>query len=154
MIIETTRFGRIEIDPDRVIIFPRGLVGFLSYHKFCILEGSPDMPFRWLQSLEDPSLAFPLVQPHFFFTDYKVEICDQDAECLEARSRDDVLVFTTISFRRTPDGITTNLLGPIVIGTKKRIGLQIIQDAEKYSTKHPLPVGLGAPKEPSLEPAA
>ena len=77
--IESSRFGRVEIDPGSVIEFPDGLIG-LSGSRYALLARDPDTPFLWLQSLEDPALALPVTNPHQFFSQFTVEVTDEDAE--------------------------------------------------------------------------
>jgi flagellar assembly factor FliW len=60
--IDSSRFGRVEIDPETVIEFPEGLIG-LTGKRWALLARDPDTPFVWLQSLEDPELALPVTNP-------------------------------------------------------------------------------------------
>ena len=71
MQVRTTRFGTVEIAEDRVICFPKGLLGFSEFRKYCLLEPAEDSAFFWLQSLDDPSLAFVVTDPSFV-PDYSV----------------------------------------------------------------------------------
>ena len=79
--IESSRFGRVQIDPDTVIEFPEGLIG-LGGSRYALLARDPDTPFLWLQSLEDPALALPVTNPHQFFADFEVEMLEEEAERL------------------------------------------------------------------------
>ena len=74
MDVRTTRFGVISIAEDRVITFPKGLLGFPQSHRFCLLEPGDDACFFWLQSLDDPGLAFVVTDPALFVADYSVPI--------------------------------------------------------------------------------
>jgi flagellar assembly factor FliW len=79
--IESTRFGNVEIDPETVIEFPDGLIG-LGGTRFALLTSDPDSPFLWLHCIDDPSLSLPVTDPHRFFSNYEVELTDEDAERL------------------------------------------------------------------------
>jgi flagellar assembly factor FliW len=79
--IESSRFGHVEIDSKSVLEFPEGLIG-LGGSRYALIGEDPDAPFLWLQSLEDPSLALPVTNPHRFFADFAVEVVDEDAERL------------------------------------------------------------------------
>ena len=57
MLIETTRFGRIEVDGDKLITFKGGILGFPDLKKYALIQTSPDPVFFWLQSVESPSLV-------------------------------------------------------------------------------------------------
>ena len=74
MQVRTTRFGIVEIDDDRIITFPKGLLGFSAYTRYCLLQPSDDAAFFWLQSVEEPSLAFVITDPGLFFPDYSAPI--------------------------------------------------------------------------------
>ncbi|HNO25209.1 MAG TPA: flagellar assembly protein FliW, partial [Leptospiraceae bacterium] len=68
--IDSKPFGKIQIDERQIVDFPEGLFGFDQNRSFAVIEENPDTVFKWLQSLEDPELAFVLIQPHIFLTDY------------------------------------------------------------------------------------
>src|SRR6187455_1134938 len=74
MDVRTTRFGVIDIAEDRVITFPKGLLGFSSNTRFCLLEPGEDACFFWLQSLDEPGLAFVVTDPSMFINDYSVPV--------------------------------------------------------------------------------
>ena len=76
MMIESSRFGRVEIDPETVVEFPDGLIG-LGGSRYALLARDPDSAFLWLHSIEDPSLALPVTNPHRLFSDFKVELADE-----------------------------------------------------------------------------
>jgi len=67
MIVRTTRFGDVDIAEDRVITFPKGLLGFADNKRYCLFEPNEDACFYWLQSLDDPTLAFVVTDPALFF---------------------------------------------------------------------------------------
>lgn len=140
MTIETTRFGQLEVDPDAVITVPRGLIGFPPDQRFALVEHSPNAAFQWLQSLDDPALAFVVVEPHVFFPDYEIELSDGDVRTLGIATAQEARILTTVTIRRTPKEVTTNLLGPLVIGVPSRQAVQIIVDGDRYTTRVPLPL--------------
>ena len=76
--IESSRFGRVDIDPASVVEFPDGLIG-LGGCRYALLAQEEDSPFLWLQSLEDASLALPVTNPHRFFAGFGVELESQPA---------------------------------------------------------------------------
>ena len=139
MVVKTTRFGELDVDPCRVISVPRGLIGFPPDQRFILIDHPNEGPFRWLQSLDDPALAFVVVDPLVHFPDYSVEISDEDALRLGIRSVEDAQILTTISIRPALGEVTANLLGPIAIGVESRLAAQVILDGDRYSTRHALP---------------
>jgi flagellar assembly factor FliW len=147
MVVETTRFGQLEVDPCRTITLQRGLIGFPPNQHFILIEHTNGGPFQWLQSLDDPLLAFVVVDPMLYFPDYNVEISDEDAAGLDIRSAQDAQVLTTVTIQPAAAQVTANLLGPIVIGVNSRKGAQVVLNGEQYSTRHAVPT------PPRAEPA-
>ena len=74
MEIQSTRFGRLNVDDDRVMTFPNGLLGFPSYTRFALIQTGQENYFFWLQSVDEPNLAFVVTDPSLFFKDYEVPI--------------------------------------------------------------------------------
>ena len=64
MEVRTSRFGVIDIAEDRVITLPKGVLGFPNFTRYCLLQPGDDACFFWLQSLDDPSLAFVVRTVH------------------------------------------------------------------------------------------
>ena len=136
MHIDTTRFGVVDVSPDAVITTPQGLVGFPSARCFALIEHEPGHPFQWLQSLDDPSLAFLVIDPYRFFPDYEVEMSEDKAETLGIRDSGETQVLTTVTIRRSSGEVTTNLLGPLVVGLSTRRAVQVVLDGDRYTTRH------------------
>jgi flagellar assembly factor FliW len=136
MEVRTTRFGVVEIAEDRVITIPKGLLGFSKFTRYCLLEPGDDACFFWLQSLDEPSLAFVVTDPSLFVPEYAVPIRpDQMAELGLERLED----AQTFSIVNKVDGMLTgNLQGPVVINTLTRTGEQLVLADRRWSTRHPL----------------
>jgi flagellar assembly factor FliW len=140
MQIETTRFGPIEVADDTIISFPRGLYGLDRARSYCLLAREDQGCFHWLQAADAPPIAMVVTDPFSFFPDYQVEIPDTAAELLQAADSSDVSIYTTLTIAAEEDRVYTNLLGPLVINHRTGLGLQVIQDAARYQTRHLLPV--------------
>lgn len=136
MVINTTRFGEVAISKDSILRMPDGMLGFGGHRKFVLLEDQPDTPFKWMQALDEPSLAFIVVNPLDFFPDYDIELSDDDADYLQLEDPADAAVLTTVTMNRNDEQVTTNLLGPIVINSKLLCAKQIVLQDERYGTKH------------------
>ena len=65
MQVKTTRFGTIEIDESLTITFPKGILGFPTHKSFALIQPNEDDLFFWLQSIEDPALAFVVTEKPF-----------------------------------------------------------------------------------------
>lgn len=138
MKIQTKYHGEIEIEPSKIIHFEQGIPSFLEEKKFYILPFGEDTPFFILQSIETPSLAFVIVSPFDFFSDYEVKLSKQAIDTLEIESQEDVTILVILTVKEPFQNTTANLQGPIVVNTKKQLGKQVILSDSPYQTKHPL----------------
>jgi flagellar assembly factor FliW len=139
MEMETRRFGRIEIEEDKIITLTRGLLGFPEQLKYILLPHRKDSPLFWLQSVERPELAFVVMSPTVFCSNYSFDLPDpvQKELKVERPEQVNVLVLLTVP-PGNPQGITANLLGPVVINADKRLGCQIVLDPNVYPVQFPL----------------
>jgi len=138
MRVQTTRFGVLEIDEKTVMSMPAGLIGFENSTRFCLVRHRADASFQWLQSVEDPALAFVVVDPAEYFADYEVEVGDADVEKLGLASASDALVLAIVTIRDNGQTITANLAAPIVVNSKNFTGAQVVLENEHYTTQHAL----------------
>lgn len=136
MEVRTTRFGVIEIAEDRVITFSKGLLGFPEQQRFCLLEPGDDACFFWLQSVDDPDLAFVVTDPALFISDYSVPIRPEQMRELELDRPEDAQVFVIVN--KVDQHLTGNLQGPLVINTLNRTGEQVVLAEKRWNTRHPL----------------
>jgi flagellar assembly factor FliW len=141
MQVRTTRFGNVDIAEDRVITFPKGLLGFAEHKRFCLLEPQEDSAFFWLQSLDDAGLAFVVTDPSFFVPDYSVPIRGEQLGDLGLARLEDAQVFVIVN--KVEQTLTGNLQGPLVVNTLTRSGEQFVLAEKRWTTRHAL-VQLGA----------
>ncbi len=139
MKIETTRFGTIEIEDDRVIDFPWGIPGFESVKKYVLIEYK-DGPFQWLQAVDEPSLAFVVCPPEAIGVQYDVP--DSALEPLDAKASDEVVILNLISFDREKNIIRFHLRSPLVFDVEKRKAYQWTMDSEEVKKYISLPEGM------------
>jgi flagellar assembly factor FliW len=131
--IVETRLGRVNLPEDRVLSFPRGLIGFMGHHEFTLLQIREGSPFLVLQSLSDPTLGLLVADPYSFMTEYEVVIGDADLRLLGVTSREQVTILVTVTIPQgMPERTTLNLTGPIVINTESRLGVQIPQTEGRF----------------------
>ena len=136
MRIETTRFGEIEFNETDVIHIPNGLIGFGQYRRFVILPHSENSPLQWFQSLDDSALAFVIIDPMFFRSDYQVVLDLSDSQLLGIDDLSKAVVYAIVVIPTEPSEMSANLLGPIVINPETRVGKQIIMQDSTYTTRH------------------
>lgn len=133
----TTRFGTIEIDEELVITLAEGVIGFEACRQFIVIHSEDETAFRWLQSLEEPAIAFPVVEPCDFRPDYSPTISDSDATLLGLSATTPTLVFSIVTIpKNNPREMTANLLGPLVINALTRQGKQVIVQDDEFTTRH------------------
>ena len=139
MKIQTTNFGEIEILEENIINFPSGLLAFEDQKDFTIVDNEDEEnPFMWLQSLNNPDLAFVIINPFVFKSDYDFNISESTVEKLKIKSQKDLSIYTIVVIPEDIKEMTANLSGPIIINNKERLGKQIIVDNNDYTTKYKL----------------
>lgn len=134
MEVRTTRFGVLEIAQDRVISFPKGLLGFPRQTRYCLLEPGDDSCFFWLQSLDEPGLAFVVTDPAMFVPEYSVPIRPEQMEDLGLGKLEDAQVFCIVN--KLDGQLTGNLQGPLVVNTLSRVGEQMVLAEKRWTTRH------------------
>ena len=126
-----TRFGTVEFDGDDVLNIEGGLVGLPALQRFVLFEAKPGSPFSWLQSLDDPSMAFLVAEPRRYVPAYEDEVASR------CPGIDDAVVLATASVPPGRPGDTTlNLCGPIVLDAKTRRGKQMVIEDAAYTTRY------------------
>lgn len=133
--IESSRFGRVRIDPDTVVEFPDGLIG-LGGSRYALLAADVNSPFLWLQSLDDPELALPVTDPHQFFPSFAVQLDDQEAERLGLDDMTAVAVYVTVRAAKELEDFTANLKAPILVWSGR--GHQVINQSPGCVLRAPL----------------
>ena len=122
------QFGELEFEEDHVVIFEGGLIGFEKHRKFLIVDDEDSEPFRWLVSLEDRDLSFPLLDPGILLPGYAVDSATGGGKT----------VFVVASLRPGGGGSTVNLRSPLVIDNGTRTARQIVLDDEGLPLQFPL----------------
>ncbi len=139
MNLTTTKFGEIKIDDNLVFEFLEPIIGYDHLKKYVLVEHSENSAFKWLQSLEDGTLAFPVTSPAFFDIDYQFEIPTEKAELINLNSVDSLISLNIVTIPQTnPRMATINLLAPIIINAATKQGMQIVLSNSNYPVKQPL----------------
>ena len=138
MLVQTARFGSIEIESDKIIYFKEGLPGFESLTKFVLLSPPELSPFHILQSIEDGDIALIVTDPFIFKDDYAPYISKSIFKELEIEDDSQAVLFTIIVIPNDYKKMTANLMAPIIINSEKRLGKQIILDKGDYPIRYPI----------------
>ncbi|HNQ24456.1 MAG TPA: flagellar assembly protein FliW [Phycisphaerae bacterium] len=136
MIIETSRFGQVEVDPSRLITFEDGILGFPSEHDYALIQTGEGSGFYWLQSVDCRELAFVVCDPRLFVADYQVPVKLEELQRIDLEGPQDAQVFIIVN--KVNNLLTGNLQGPLVINVRNRHGRQLVLSDKRYSTRHPL----------------
>jgi len=138
--IISKQFGKIEIDENRVITMPKGLPGFKGLNRFALIEHENLDPFISYQSIDDPGLAFILVNPFRFYPNYDFDVEKTFEEMSWSKEDlDKIYVYVIINASgNNPKDVTANLIGPLILNTIKNEVVQVILNTPQYSSKHPL----------------
>ncbi|MEB3287098.1 MAG: flagellar assembly protein FliW [Vampirovibrionales bacterium] len=134
--IQTVRFGELAVDQSLVVNFIEPILGFEASRQYILLDHAENSPFKWLQSLQDPELAFVVTNPQFFGIPYEFSLGDDAVSKLGLTNADDTLVLTIVNIPQgNPTLMTANLLGPLVINQANRKALQVVLVDTSYATK-------------------
>jgi len=134
----TSRFGEIDIPDEKAISFPDGVIGFREATRFVIFDCTEDGIFKWLQSCDRPELAFVICQANLIVPGYQVILGEKERALLGLEKADDAAVCVILMIPGDPKEATANLLGPIIMNSETRTGLQLVLVNPDYSARHPL----------------
>ncbi|MBN1687324.1 MAG: flagellar assembly protein FliW [Spirochaetales bacterium] len=146
MIVKTKPFGDIEVDERQRLHFPQGILGFENLNSFVLLDATQP-PFYWLQSLDEPEIAFVLMNPVFFKPDYAPDVSPDDLEDIGITGPDDQLVFAIVTIPKEQQLMTANLQGPIIVNKRSKMGRQAISHNPRWLVKHYILEELAAVKD-------
>ena len=136
MIVQTSRFGAVEVDATRIITFGRGILGFPQYKSYVLIQPEEDATFYWLQSVEAADLAFVVTDPLLFIPDYHVPLREETRAELGLKELTEANVLVIVN--KVGDMLTANLQGPLVIHSTTRAAAQVVISEKKYQTRHPI----------------
>lgn len=135
MQVQTKNMGTVDVPQEQCVSIPAGLFGFEDYTRFALIE-SHYKPFFWLQSLEEKSLAFLLIDPFLVCPEYETDIDDKELLKVGIKDASDVLVMTIVTIPQDGTSLTTNLLGPLIINKKNKQAMQVVLNESKWKTKY------------------
>ena len=154
MMIQSERFGTIEMAEEEVLHFPAGVVGFPAEREFVLVRHGESSVVAWLQSIKTPGLALPVVSAHGLSDDYPDVALEALAERAGLGSNPDDLAVVAVLC--APRGLpaTVNLLAPIVVNAATRKGAQIFLEGSRFTTRELFALPGVQPAEPAAEAAA
>ncbi len=140
MHIITKVFGEITIDDEKIIHFPSGIIGFPDLTEFALIHDEEKGPgsIHWLQSMQEPAFAMPIMDPLLVMPDYNPEVDDDLLKKIGELVPEELLVLVTVTVPSDPTKMTVNLKGPIIINAAEKKACQMIVEGEGYVVKYPI----------------
>lgn len=141
MRVDTKIFGEIEIADDKLITFENGIIGFPDLKRFALIhdgDKGDDAGIRFLQSIEEPGFAMPVMDPLAVKPDYDPEVNDELLAGVGKISPDNMLVLVTVSVPSDLTKMSVNLQGPFVINVEEHKACQVIVENGDYPVKFPV----------------
>ena len=141
MKINTRIFGEVDIADEKIITFPQGIIGFPDLNRFTLIfdeEKGVNAGIRWLQSVDEPNFAMPVMDPLFVKADYNPQVEDAIFDTIGGINNDEVLVLVTVTVPKDIKNMTVNLKGPIIINAVTRKAIQVIVEGDENEVKFPV----------------
>lgn len=141
MKINTRVFGEIDIEDEKIIHFQKGIVGFPELTDFALIhdaEKESTCAIRWLQSMQEPTFAMPVMDPLVIKPDYNPEVEDELLKSLGKIEPEEILVLVTLTVPSDLTKMTVNLQAPIVVNAAEKKACQVIVDTELYPVRFPI----------------
>ena len=138
MKVVTKFFGEVELDDNKILDFPNGIIGFEDFKKYAIMydeDSDGEVRISWLQSVEEPTLALPVVDPLAVLPDYAPMLEDELLKPLGESEDEDLLFLLAMTVPSDMTKVTANMKAPFIINAKTCKGIQIIVDNADYPVK-------------------
>lgn len=134
--VATKAGGSALVDENHVIRIIDGLVGFSEYENFALIPQANESPFLWLQSMDDPKLAFITIDPRVFAPQYVPAVLGGELKVVGLERIESGIVLAIVVIPEDPRRMTANLLGPVIINPVTRLGRQVISQSPEHSIRH------------------
>lgn len=135
-VVNSLKFGTLEVPDDKIIYMERPVLGFEQLKTFCLVEIPELRPFLWLQSTEDQTVAFLVINPVVFFPKYRIEINPKEIAELRVAKVENVETYVIVTTPEDPKQVSANLQGPILINTENNLAKQLVLVNSQYQVKH------------------
>ena len=138
--VDLPKFGSFHYTDSEALAFPWGLPGFADLRRFVVLTASGTEHIIWLQSLERLEIAIPLTDPWRLFEDYQPTLPESARRSLEIEAPDDFAIVNVVVAENVDGQVHQflNLLAPIVINLRKKIGRQVMLEGTNYPIRMPI----------------
>lgn len=133
--VNTTRFGEFDVSKNDIITLKEGLLGFDKLKKFFVLDPGDQTLILWLQSVDDPATAFPIIEPKIFKPDYAVKLLPAELSSLDLESVNQASIYTILTIPKDITEMSANLKAPLVINNKTKVARQIVLQDSKLEVQ-------------------
>ena len=143
----TTRFGTVEVPDKDILFFSSGVLGFPEVRRYVMLAHGRNTPLKWLQAVDKPELAFPMVPATDLVQDYHISVAPDDLAALGKDSTAELQAFVILTIPNgAPERTTANLKAPIVMNPTTHLARQVLVEQD-YPIRYPLAAGQPATVE-------
>ncbi len=138
VIIKTGRFGELKVGDDELIHMPQGILGFPEQHRYCLVDPGDETLILWLQSVDHPLIAFPVLEPKVFKPNYAARLSASELRELKLDTVNHSVVFTILTIPGDVAQMSANLKAPLVINLRSQLAKQVVLQENEYAVKHPI----------------
>lgn len=135
-VVESLRFGTLEVPEDKIIFMERPVLGFEHLRSFCLVELAELAPFLCMQSTEDPAVSFLVVNPLVFYPRYRIEVNPKEIAELRIARTESIETYVIVTVPDDPKLISANLQGPVLINTENNLAKQLVLVNSQYQVRH------------------
>ncbi len=138
MLVKTKFFGEVNLPDEKILTFDRGLIGLTDYKQFTILYDceKENSNISWLQSVDEPTLALPVIKPWLVKEDYNPVVEDELLSHIGELTEENLVILLTMTVPSDIKKMSVNLKAPIIINADTRKGAQIIVENQDYEVKY------------------
>ena len=137
MILQTSTFGELDVQDEKIIIFKDGIPGFEELKKYVIIILEQTKPFMWIQAV-DEDISLPVLSPFDIDNSYSPVIDDATLEVLDIQNEKELLVLVVTVIPQEITKMTANMAAPILINTRTGYGRQVLAEGNDYQIRQPI----------------
>ncbi len=139
MLVRTRCFGEVDLPEEKILTFDRGMIGFEEYKRYTILydcekEGKNNI--SWLQSVEEPGLAFTVISPTVVMEEYNPIVEDELLKDIGDLTEENLVILLMMTVPGDLKEMSVNLKAPLIINADTRKGVQLIVENQDYEVKY------------------
>lgn len=136
--IKSPKLGLVEYSESDLITLASPLLGFTELNDYLIISNTDYFPFLWLQSVEDPSVCFILIEPEAFFKEYTPKINKRELKVMGVSDIKELKLFCIVVIPDDPQEATANLRAPLIVNFERKIAKQTILEDDSCDIRAPL----------------